>query len=50
VRVVVRVYYTSVLVASAHADNATLAASPVHPPSPSPLPLPPPPSSLVGAQ
>ena len=30
VRVVVRVYYSSVLVASAHAGNATLAASPVH--------------------
>ena len=30
VRVAVRVYYSSDLVASAHADNATLAASPVH--------------------
>ena len=30
VRVALRVYYSSVLVASAHADNATLAASPVH--------------------
>ena len=30
VRVAVRVYYSSVLVASAHADNATLVASPVH--------------------
>jgi hypothetical protein len=30
VRVAVRVYYSSELVASAHAGNATLAASPVH--------------------